>query len=293
MPDEVKAKRVKDIEEEEQGAGNKKNGKPNKKGAADDNEDEDPREARRKRDADEDAAPAAKPDKKAQKTKEAKSSGEGSPKKKKRPALGMFIGVNLFWIIAILGVLATCRLAEYGEDGSIKYLLDPEGIIRGPVLYFLNPEEMSREDYYKAEIQDVYDMQQSITESQEEIDKTTEELELRDTELTDRESALEENEATVEAWLEKINEFGAQGSADSNDINTMAKIMSEMSPSKAAILLEEYGNELNILALLKKMNTKKAAAILDSFSDTSISTALLQQLFPDLSDLDPLPSQSP
>jgi flagellar motility protein MotE (MotC chaperone) len=221
-----------------------------------------------------------------------KTKADGAPSVKKvpksHPAFYTFAITFLTLFILLSAFILVCRLVVYDDSGSIRYLIDPEGIIRGPVLAFLNPEEASREEYYAMEIDAIYERDLELDERENELDTREEELDERETGLDDKESELDDLIEIYTGWADTIK--NAQGSGNPIDtINTVANVLSKADPAKAAAAIAEMTEELAAQILLAMKPAASGAII--GYMEPDIAAALLETMASNeaFDDLDPIP----
>ncbi len=192
------------------------------------------------------------------------SSGEGEEAREKRrhPVRTALLLTSLFWVLLIGAVVAVCCLRITNEFGDKQYILDPEGVVRGPILLFLNPDEESREDYYRAE-QDYYtDWEKELEEFSNELDAREAELDARSDELDAREYELDDRED--EALSSEESPTVTVGGATSEDISRLAKSLQEMTPLNAANAIAEMSDETTLIGILRKVKPASLGKILDA-----------------------------
>jgi flagellar motility protein MotE (MotC chaperone) len=267
---ETKAKRLSELDEEEEAGGKKKKekkpkggkgGKGGKDGGAEGGKDG------------------------------GKDAKEKAPKKR-HPVLLTLLLVFGFWLLLAAAVILVCRLTVVDPDtGEARYLLDPEGVIRGPILLFLNPDEEPREVYYESELSAIYEKEQELDDLIAEQQAKIDELDDRESALDDRESDLDDRESVIDEWLLTMNEYNAQGSAGYNDINDVAKSVEAMQPAAAANVIVNMDSE-KALAVLRAMKAKPRGLLLAAMTpeDAAVFVEQLVPEPPDTSGLDPLPS---
>ena len=247
-------------------------------------------QAKRLKDIEDDRELETAVDRKGKKGKPDKPARPDKGYPRRHPALYAALITALTLLVLVCGVVLLCRLGTYNSEGDFQYFIDPHGVVRGPILLFLNPEEVSREEYYEIEIQSVLDRDLELDEWEDELNLFEEELSLRETELDDRESAMDDKESIIDEWLEKINETSAQGSGNPDDILYIAKKVEKMTPARAALMLEEM-DEANAVALLSQMKPAIAGPILDRMPE-DVAAALIEAMMPDpdaFSDLEIIP----
>lgn len=255
---ETKAKRLKDIEEEDV----KKGGK------------------------------GAKKDKGAKGGKGKGGEAESASEGKKHPVRNTLLFTALFFLFLIGAVIAVCRLGYVDAAGDYVYFLDPEGVVRGPILTFLNPEELPREVYWEAELDELAERDAEVTTKEEEMDTREAALEDRESALDEREDALSAREDLVNEWYDKILENNAQGMSGSIDITSMVKKIADMDPKKAALMMDEMDQEY-VIKILSGMKVANASAILDNMAaDTAaeLMTLVFEPQDSDYPDTRPGPS---
>ena len=206
-------------------------------------------------------AKAPKPEKNKKPGKESSApslvAGKEGVKEKKPPgALFISLIVSLFWVL----LMSACVLLV---------LFDPTegGAIRGPVLLFLNPDELPREEYYAAEFLEVMELQNGLDGEFEELDRLNAELDLRETGLDEREGLLEEREIIAEDLIEQYTEFFAANGASGGggDIPMAAKIFETMKPAAAAKTLENMDFDTAI-GIMRQIKTKSLGPIFDAMA---------------------------
>lgn len=194
---------------------------------------------------------------KASKKKNKKPDKEAElPKKPSKLRFAMLI--SLLWL-AIISV------------GVLLILYDPteDGVIRGSVLLFLNPEELSREEYYEGEIIANMDWERELGTLEEELELRSNNLDLREADLDDREDVITEREGEIEDLFNSLSEQQASGVVVTNDLANTVKILETMTASKAAAALSgmDYDNALNLCRMMKP---KKLAAILNAMDEDTM-----------------------
>ena len=177
--------------------------------------------------------------------------------KEKKPPGALFISliVSLFWVF----LMSACVLLV---------LFDPTegGAIRGPVLLFLNPDELPREEYYAAEFLEIAELQNSLDSEFEEIERLNGELDLREEGLDEREGLLEEREFIAEDLIEQYTEFfAAAGASGGGDIPMAAKVFETMTPTAAAKTFENMDFDTAI-GIMRQIKTKSLGPIFDAMA---------------------------
>lgn len=254
MDTETRAKTLDEFEREEAEAavgGKKRKQKPEKA----------PKQAKKKPEKPPKAPKANKAGKK-EAVAEASGADEAGLGRKRHPARNAMLLTSLFWMLLIGFVIVVCWSYEDGY-GETKYLADPEGVIRGPILLFLTRDE-SREVYYSAEYDEINDLITQREEELAELEIRAEELDFREEELDEWEARLEELE---ELLGESMPEYGDGTAAPvTADIATLAKAWSEMTPAKAAAAIEEMSDDAVTLKVLRLVKYKSLGKILDAMS---------------------------
>ena len=198
-----------------------------------------------------------------------------APAKKSHPVRNTMLFTSLFFVVLIGAVIGLFRLSGYSADGDYVYWLDPEGVIRGPIWLFLNPEEEPREVIYESEIADVYELEAEYEEKLKELELREAEMDYREGRLDDREDYLSEREDLVNEWFSHISENNAQVTSNNYDITDMAKRVAGMDPKKAALMLTEMEEE-SVLQILLAMKPAEASKILNNMEadDAAVLIAL-------------------
>ncbi|MDR0248594.1 MAG: hypothetical protein LBI44_02885 [Oscillospiraceae bacterium] len=204
---------------------------------------------------------------------------EVRPPRKKHPVLLTLLLTCGFWAALVGAVILVCRLAVYDDGGDVKYLIDPEGVIRGPVLLFLNPQEEYREDYYQREILDIYERERELDDLIAEQEAKIEELDERESALDDREGELDDREATINEWLDFMNQSNAQGAQSSVDITDVAKSVEAMQPAAAASIIANMDTDFAV-NVLRAMKAKQRGLLLAAMDPEEAAT-LMERLVPE------------
>ncbi|MDR1736007.1 MAG: hypothetical protein LBR85_03955 [Oscillospiraceae bacterium] len=204
---------------------------------------------------------------------------ETVPEKKRHPVLLTLLFTSLFFVLLIGAVIAICRFVS--ADG--EYLLDPDGVIRGPILLFLNPEELGREEYYEAEYDDINERDAELTERENAVTAREEAADLYEEQLEELETSLVDREERVNSWIDSIIENNPQGIANSFDIKSVAGKVSAMSPAKAAAMMNEMDTDI-VFRILNEMDEKAAGKILDNL-ESDIAAELIALGFDDGDDV--------
>ncbi len=211
------------------------------------------------------ATKAAKtPKGKADKNDAVEAAGEEpKPEKKRHPVRNALLFTSLFWLLPIALVIVVCWGYE-DEYGEPKYLADKDGVIRGPILVFLNPEDRPREEYYSAEFDEINGLIQEKTDLVAEAEARLEELDAREEELDEWETRLQDQEDLLEEGMPSGD--GAATAPVTADIAALAKAWSEMTPAKAAAAIGEMSDEAVTLSVLRLVKYKSLGKILDAMS---------------------------
>lgn len=261
---ETRAKTVDEAEREEAETGKKKKQKP-------------PKAPKPKKEKKPKPAKAAKPKGGKKKGKEP-SDGDQSEGKERRPhpVRNTLILTSLLWILLIAAVVLVCRLGYYDEYGDYQFLLDQEGVIRGPVLLFLNPEELDREEYYSSEIESLADWEAELEEREADLAVLEAELEFREEEIDEWETSVEEREALLD---ELIPDGEDPALPVTSDIATLAKAWGEMTPANAAAAIGEMSDDEVTVRVLSLLKAKTLGKILDAMN--SEEAARISELLAD------------
>jgi hypothetical protein len=184
--------------------------------------------------------------------KEKKEKGFKAPKEKK-PVGRVEVAVltSLLWL-SLMFALAL----------FVVFDPTPDAVVRGNLLLLLNPEELTREEYFAPDIIALQDEWRELEEERKALDEQADELSLREEDLDEREADLNDREDELEFMRETVLvENGTSGITA--DIARTANVMGRMTPSNAAVTLQEmdFDGALRICALIAP---KRLAPILDA-----------------------------
>ena len=183
-----------------------------------------------------------------------------------RPFLFGFAIASFVFILLIGGFIALCTLGRYDESGKFKYLIDPDGSIRGPLLMNLT-KDRSFEEYYVKGVGEglgkVADLEDELNEGLNDLKETEKELEEWEADLEQREDDLYELE---EELSYREQNLPAVVTSPIDALGELSSTLAKMDPAKAAAAIIEMTDKDMAIAALRTMSFAKRAKILDAMA---------------------------
>lgn len=207
---------------------------------------------------------ATKPASAAKPSQNGKAASQQPQKPKKRISVGAVLVIFLIVVLIAAGVLV------YLNVGGIRQML----------VTFLQaglPQEGETESITAAELEQ---WQRELDEKAADLDAESEKLKKKSKQLSDREKELKdrESELTVREQALASAEASVQQTQEAqDDLETTARIFEAMDPKVAATAISGLSSVDDMVALLRKIPSETAAAIVSNM-EAKLATRVLSEM---------------